>query len=686
MSIRALYSGVSGLKNFQTQLDVIGNNIANSQTPGFKSSRVSFMSMLYQTLSGASAPTDTRGGVNPKQVGLGSIVGSIDQNFEQGNLLSTGMKNDVAIQGEGFFIVSDGSSNFYTRNGSFNFDSEGSLIYDGGYRVMGLNALNGVMGSQTEPIQVPLGITLPASATTSVDLIGNLNSGATQVGAILKTETIFAAEQPGQDNSIEGLLATGSANAIISGLVSGTTTVTVTTAGDSGTFTYSSTPVINPAASLTFNSLDDLAAAIAANISDISAAAVTTDGALQFTSGAANNSLTIVSNLASLQTALSSANKGVGSFDVGDTALSDEFSHKATATDKLINLRNSSGVDLGLAGGDILSISGKVGGTAVTPGTLSVDGSSTISDLAAQLHSIFGITTNGNVNMNNGKLVIESDGGTNYAISDLNINTGGTKVNFDNIFDNSTGNYTVTQNASDNHVRSFTAYDSDGTAHTVTVKFNIRDSSGGQSKYVMDISSMITSTGVADISIVPSTGNIVCDPDGSLASFDPTSITITPFGVGDPMVIALNPGQLSSFMGVVMFEGNSSLGFRNANGYASGDLQDVTISPSGVIYGNFTNGQVQALSQIQLASFDNPEGLESSSNCLFRQSANSGVAIVDAPGVGQRGGLVLSSLESSNVDLAKEFVTLITAQRGFQTNSRVIRTADEVLQELVNIV
>ncbi len=686
MSIRALYSGVSGLKNFQTQLDVIGNNIANSQTPGFKSSRVSFMSMLYQTLSSASAPTDTRGGVNPKQVGLGSIVGSIDQNFEQGNLLSTGRENDVAIQGEGFFIVSDGTNNYFTRNGSFNFDSEGGLIYDGGYRVMGLNAVNGVMGSQTEPIQVPLGITLPASATTSVDLIGNLDSGATQVGSVLKSDTFYASEQPGQDNSVEGLLATGSANTVISGLVSGTTTVTVTTAGDSGTFTYSSTPVANPAASLTFNSLDDLATAIAANISDISAAAVTTDGALQFTSGAANNSLTIASNIASFQSALSSANKSVGSFDAGDTALSDEFSHKAIATDRLVNLRNSLGVDLALAAGDTISIGGKVGGTAVVPGSVSVAALSTISDLSAEIQNTFGITTNGNVNMNSGKLIVEADGGTNYGISDLNITTSGTKVNFDNIFDNSSGNYTLTQNSADNHVRSFTAYDSDGTAHTVTVKFNIRDSSGGQSKYVMDVSSMITETGVADLSVTPTNGTIVCDADGSLASFDPTSITITPSGVGDPMVVTLNPGQLSSFMGVVMFEGDSSLGFRNADGYASGDLQDVTIAPSGMIYGNFTNGQVQALSQIQLASFDNPEGLESASNCLFRQSANSGVAIIDAPTIGQRGDLVLSSLESSNVDLAKEFVTLITAQRGFQTNSRVIRTADEVLQELVNIV
>ena len=85
MAVRALYSGVSGMKNFQTQLDVIGNNISNSQTTGFKASRVTFMSMLYQTMSAAAGPTGDKGGVNPKQVGLGSMINSIDQNFEQGN-------------------------------------------------------------------------------------------------------------------------------------------------------------------------------------------------------------------------------------------------------------------------------------------------------------------------------------------------------------------------------------------------------------------------------------------------------------------------------------------------------------------------------------------------------------------------------------------------------------------------
>ena len=685
MSIRALYSGVSGMKNFQTQLDVVGNNIANSQTTGFKSSNVTFMSMLYQTMSAASGPTSEKGGVNPKQVGLGSMINSISQNFEQGNLLSTGKNTDVAIQGGGFFSVTDGSTNYYTRSGAFDFDSEGYMVYDGGYKVRGVNAEDGVLGTNVEPIQIPLGITLPASATTSVDLTGNLDSSAEQIGTSLETESFYGTEQTGDDNSMDGLLATGAANSIINGLVDGVSTVTVATgvgAPAGVAYTYSSSAV--GGAGTTFNSLDDLVTNINNDFADMSVA-LNSSGALVFTSSSAGNSLTLTSTSTTLQSALSASDATVGSFDAGDTSTSDQFSHQATSTDALVDLRNSNGQSLGLLAGETVTINANVGGTAVTPVSVNVTGS-TLANLTSEIQSALGITTTNNVTISNGKLEINGDGGTEYAITNMGLTSSGGHANFDNIFDSTSSNYSTAQTASDNHSRSFTAYDSDGTAHTVTVKFNIRETAGNQTRYVMDISSLITATGEEDVSVSPSTGSITCGADGSLSSFDPSSVTIQPTGVGDPMVIALNPGQVGSFMGMVMFEGDSTSGFRNANGYASGNLQDVNISSDGTIYGNFTNGQIQTLAQLQLASFDNPEGLESTQNSLFRETDNSGSADINAPGTGQLGNLVVNTLESSNVDLANEFVTLITAQRGFQSNSTVIRTADEVLQQLVNLV
>ena len=101
--MRSLYSGVSGLQNHQTRMDVIGNNISNVNTNGFKRGRVNFQDMISQQLSGAAKPTDELGGVNPKEVGLGMTVASIDNVFTQGNLQSTGISTDLAIQGNGFF-------------------------------------------------------------------------------------------------------------------------------------------------------------------------------------------------------------------------------------------------------------------------------------------------------------------------------------------------------------------------------------------------------------------------------------------------------------------------------------------------------------------------------------------------------------------------------------------------------
>ena len=103
--MRSLYSGVSGLQNHQTRMDVIGNNIANVNTYGFKRGRVDFQDMISQQLSGAAKPTDEKGGVNPKEVGLGMSVAAIDTIFNQGNLQSTGVATDVAIQGNGFFVM-----------------------------------------------------------------------------------------------------------------------------------------------------------------------------------------------------------------------------------------------------------------------------------------------------------------------------------------------------------------------------------------------------------------------------------------------------------------------------------------------------------------------------------------------------------------------------------------------------
>lgn len=139
--IRSLYSGVSGMRNNQTKMDVIGNNIANVNTTGFKSGRVRFQDMLSQTIASAQSPTqNSLGGVNPQQIGLGVKVGSIDTIMTGGALQPTNRDLDFAIEGEGFFVVSQDANadmKMFTRDGAFYRDYEGNLVNAGGYRVLG---------------------------------------------------------------------------------------------------------------------------------------------------------------------------------------------------------------------------------------------------------------------------------------------------------------------------------------------------------------------------------------------------------------------------------------------------------------------------------------------------------------------------------------------------------------------
>ncbi len=177
--MRSLFSGVSGLKNHQTRMDVIGNNISNVNTTGFKSSRVTFADTLNQTMTGASSPKDNIGGTNPKQIGLGSSVSSIDLLFTDGSVQSTGKNTDLCLSGNGLFVVTRGNETFYTRNGAFEFDANGNYTMPGsGMFVQGWMAENGVLSTTgaVSNIVVEAGKSMPASATEKVTYANNLQA------------------------------------------------------------------------------------------------------------------------------------------------------------------------------------------------------------------------------------------------------------------------------------------------------------------------------------------------------------------------------------------------------------------------------------------------------------------------------------------------------------------------------
>lgn len=187
--LRCMYSGISGMKVNQTKLDVIGNNIANVGTTGFKTSRAEFSDMLYQNSGDATAPTATKGGTNAKQVGLGAKLSSINKVMGQGNALSTGRTLDVCVDGDGYLMVAKGESNatikvasnaittggtvddtYYTRDGNLTLDKDGNLLNSDGYRVMGY-AITGTTTTYTNGVA---SITAAASADNAKAASGTL--------------------------------------------------------------------------------------------------------------------------------------------------------------------------------------------------------------------------------------------------------------------------------------------------------------------------------------------------------------------------------------------------------------------------------------------------------------------------------------------------------------------------------
>lgn len=186
--MRSLFSGVAGMQNHQTRMDVIGNNVANVNTTGFKRGRVNFQDMLSQQMSGAAKPTDELGGVNPKEVGLGMNVASIDTIHTQGSLQTTGVQTDLAISGNGFFVVKDGGKTYFTRAGTFGVDNQGTLVNPAnGMKVQGwmTKDVNGQAllntSSQTEDLTIPVGAKIAARSTTNVDYACNLDKRTAEI-------------------------------------------------------------------------------------------------------------------------------------------------------------------------------------------------------------------------------------------------------------------------------------------------------------------------------------------------------------------------------------------------------------------------------------------------------------------------------------------------------------------------
>lgn len=209
--MRTLFSGILGLRVHQTEMDVIGNNVANVNTYGFKKGRVVFQDILSQTVGASSAPTGKTGGINAQQIGLGSRVSSVDNIFTQGALESTGRANDIAIEGDGFFVLQDAEGRqLYTRAGTLDVDASGNLIHSGtGYLLKGWDAkedpfTKDIEVDTTRPIST-LNLTalekLAARATSEVEYRSNLTSTAEERSLPIERMMTFTDDQ-GNDQEV----------------------------------------------------------------------------------------------------------------------------------------------------------------------------------------------------------------------------------------------------------------------------------------------------------------------------------------------------------------------------------------------------------------------------------------------------------------------------------------------------
>lgn len=570
----ALFTGLTGLNTQSARLDVIGNNVANVNTTAFKSSRMLFQSLFSRSLGFGTSPSEIRGGVNPKQIGNGVAIAAIQRDFSAAGFTGTGDLRDMAIDGNGFFLVQKGGNNFYTRAGTFRQDSNDNLATATGEKLLGYavdDEFNIVTG-QLVPINIPVGKQTIAEETSNIALVGNLNKDG---------------DIPTQGSIIDILgTATAGLSLVGGGFISATSPLT---------------SIEDP----------DLA--------------------------------------------------GSAAFAVGQS----------------IRLGGSSGASRG--------------GSDLPEETFDVTATTTVQDFMDFLSATIGIQTTGAANPDGntpgvtvdpltGIIQIVGNVGT---VNDLIIAPGDIEL-FDTDGTSLGAPFETdkTAAADGESVRTtIVGFDSLGTEVTanITMVLDSTPDAGPLWRYFID------SEDDMDPGFALSTGTIQFDNNGQP---DPDNaeiaLTINRSDTGADPLLSWNIKLLSDKGNATsLADAPSNMIGLTIDGLPPGTLQSFAAGEDGVIFGRFSNGAVKTMGQVVLANFTNPAGLIDEGGNMFTTGPNSGPASVAPPGVLGIGALVSGALEQSNVDLGAEFTNMILTSTGYSASSRVIRTADELLQQLL---
>lgn len=638
---------LTGLRAASTDLEVTGNNIANASTIGFKRSRAEFAD-LYSNSALAIASNS---------VGDGVRVQNIRQQFAQGNITFTENGLDLAINGEGFFVVDDtAGARRYTRAGAFGVDKDGFIANGSGMRLQGFRANEeGVIGGILEDLVIETHNLAPAR-TTQVETRFNLDSS--QPVLAQRGETLVAnGLQVG--TAVAGTVNGYSAQTIGLTLPSGTTTTLTTMANAEASAIAAQFSLVN-GFQATATTVATLPAAGFNNTSGtmrVTVNGVPFDGytTLEDLGNAINNSPTLV---------------GVSAIMNG--------------SDLVVTDNRGNNLQFGFSGDPADSFSLVGSDAAATTITL---------DSTSATGTVGGFVT----------VTLEEGGAISSASTDLFSSLTGTPF-VNNAF-------SPTDVNTYNHATSTTVYDSLGYAHSLSMYFVKEPAVSGSPENLWTMYVLVDGQDVGDPLLAggdPTRAgySLVFNEDGSLnetlsdevliSNWTPRNSDGNPTGASGPLTVAEGgtlpvpqPPTSSNFEIVLnqstQYGGGFAITDLSQNGFATGRLTGLDIDDAGVIFARYSNSESQVLGQVALAAFNDVEGLNPIGDSTWLESVASGVPIIGAPGTSRLGTIRASSLEESNVDLSNQLVNLIIAQRNYQANAKTIETANAVTQTIINL-
>jgi flagellar hook protein FlgE len=597
----SLFSGVSGLASMGNSMTVIGDNIANVNTIGFKSSRVTFQDVLSQTVATNSGSA---------QVGRGTGIGAIAGMFGQGSFESTESPTDLAIGGDGFFILRDPNNvanNYYSRAGEFRFDKDGYFTNPSGYIVQGWELRRNSSSMDVEDIGSITDIRLesftsPPEATDSISLMTNLDSRATDrtTGAGLPLSRAWDGDTTLPVNLANIAYEYQTTVKVYDSLGS---THDITVYYDKGelanTYEYIVTCNPNEDRRDIFTGTNDAGLGLLGRgLLSFTAQGVLASQSFERFVGNSGGNLTTSAGTGPWAAAVPplAANPVVGGDWSGDPAVLTGVPATETYTF-----------------------------TSVTAGTIGVN---TI--------TMGWTSTNGG---GSGTITIPAD----YALGDYVQGPDGMNFRFN------TGNVVAVGN-------SYSVTVGQGDSDVLADPNNWSDMTGDYTEqhYTFAADFLGGTAGTTNMEVQLDMG---AEFDGT--NWSPNALSTTQFATGSTTV------------------------YQTSTGYGAGSLQNISVDIAGVITGQYSNGQVTPLFRVALGNFQNVQGLFKEGGNMFSATRTSGPVITNKPGTNGLGSIAPNSLEQSNVDMAAEFVRMITTERAYQANSKIVTTVDGMLGDTI---